>query len=371
MKKIKHIIIYSVVIIIILLLYVFTVVFFENVADSIYNSIMNCLNTIIPSLFFYLSLSAFLIKSNLYVTLSKPFSLLSRYIFKMESKYFSIFLLSLFSGYPTGAKLICDLKSQDKISETDAESMLMFCYSPSPTFVITLVGIALFGNIGTGFIVYLSVITTNIILAISYGIIKSVPLKEKGKSKISLNISYLVESVESAGKTLFIICSMIIFFSVIVSILVSSGLLNSLSIIISEAINADNNSVLTVIKTLIEISNIKSLDNNAYKFIPLITSLFSFGGFCIIIQVISIIKGKLKLKKFYISRIISAVISYFISLLYIQIFEINLSVSNIVKHSYLSCKTSIIPSLLIVIMTLMLLCNQNNINLKRRNDYNG
>ena len=86
----------------------------KEVSSAVILSIESCLKIIIPSLFAFMVLSNLIVKSNIYILISKPFSLISRYLFRIPPELFSIFLLSNIGGYPIGAKLLTELTQQEK-----------------------------------------------------------------------------------------------------------------------------------------------------------------------------------------------------------------------------------------------------------------
>ena len=93
---------------------VLLLIFSETVGENIRNAILSCLTVIIPSLFAFMVMCDYLIASNLYKLLSRPFGVISRYIFRVEPELFSVILLSSVAGYPIGARLIDGLYRQDK-----------------------------------------------------------------------------------------------------------------------------------------------------------------------------------------------------------------------------------------------------------------
>ena len=87
-KIIKPIIIFLLILFCVLLL-----VFSKEVSKSIINSISLCLNVIIPSLFGFMVISNILIKSNIYIYMSRPFYLISKYLFRIPPELFSVFFV--------------------------------------------------------------------------------------------------------------------------------------------------------------------------------------------------------------------------------------------------------------------------------------
>jgi sporulation integral membrane protein YlbJ len=76
-------------------------------------------------------------------------------------------IIGTISGYPVGAKVVCSLVRNNKISKEEAERLLAFCNNSGPLFILGTVGIALFGNKTIGFILLI----THILASLSVGII--------------------------------------------------------------------------------------------------------------------------------------------------------------------------------------------------------
>lgn len=335
------------------------IIFSVDISVAVYNSIICCLTVIIPSLYGFLALASFLVKTNFYAIMSKPFAGLSRYVFRIPTELFSIFLISLFAGYPVGAKLIYELIEQNKISPKDAETMLCYCYASSPTFIIGLVGVKLFSSIKIGLYIYLSLILTNMILAIIIGLTKKIPPKTTNIYTIKINTKILISSIESGAKSLFQVCLMIVYFAIIIAILINIGLVQFLSKSLSDFSNIDINSSSILIKSILEISNLSSLPQLCFSYLPIITGVFSFGGICIILQVAALTKGKIKLIKFLIFRLISSIISAFICTIIFKTIGASLAVSVSNYPTIAMRHISPVPSIFLIIMTILLLSKKN------------
>ncbi|MCM1479594.1 MAG: hypothetical protein NC085_07800, partial [Muribaculaceae bacterium] len=113
----------------------FLIVFAGDVCEAVLNSVRVCLEVIIPSLYAFMVVSGFVVSSNIYALLSKPFGLVSRYLFRVPEEYFSVFLIGSFGGYPVGARLLSEMTAEGKISKSDAEHMLPYCYLAGPAFI--------------------------------------------------------------------------------------------------------------------------------------------------------------------------------------------------------------------------------------------
>lgn len=281
---------------------IITVVYSKKVFYSINISIGRCLNIIIPSLFAFMALSSIIIKSKLYLYITKPFYLLTKYILRIPNLLFFVFLLGNVSGYPVGAKLLVELKNNNIIDKKTAEIISCFCYSGGPAFFTGTIGLAVYKSNRVGILIFLSSLLSNFILCcIMCRLFK--PECKQFRHGYKLSVDTITDSIVSTGKTLFIICTSIIFFSAVMSLLDVQGLFVFLK---NTGLNENAN---TLIKGFFEISYLSELSSDSFTVIPIIAGLCSFGGICVLLQVKAIVGKSFSLRMFIISRIISAFLS--------------------------------------------------------------
>jgi hypothetical protein len=65
------------------------------------------------------------------------------------------FICGIISGYPIGAKSVCDIYARGKISKSEAESLLAYCNNSGPLFVIGAVGVGIYGSLTVGVALYM------------------------------------------------------------------------------------------------------------------------------------------------------------------------------------------------------------------------
>lgn len=330
------------------------IAFSADVSKSAAAAINNCLTVIAPSLFAFMALTGFIVSTNLYKTVSRPFGLISRYVFKMPPEIFSAFIISAVSGYPAGAKMLDALIEEGKTDRKTAGEALVFCYSSGPAFICGAVGVRIYKSAAVGLLIFFSVLTSNLIIAFISGLRKKVPEKTSQKAEISLSFEKLVSSINSGALSLFSICAVIIFFSTAVCILEKLGIIQFLGIKISDLTGMSYRDCLSAVKSLIEISAISGFENGAKETVPILTALLSFGGISSMMQTAGIGK-KFITKNFYILRIISMIISYFCCKIAIDLIDYNkiVQTSSGVAAGYR--QISPIPSLFLLIMTVLLL----------------
>ena len=110
------------------------------------------LPSVLPFMFFTRVLSSL----NQMEKLTKPFSPISKVLFKTPPISIYAFTMAILSGYPVGSKMVADLYLQGKISREDAFKMSSFCSTSGPMFIVGAVGIGMFHNAQIGYILFLS-----------------------------------------------------------------------------------------------------------------------------------------------------------------------------------------------------------------------
>ncbi|MDE6763537.1 MAG: hypothetical protein K2J73_07645 [Oscillospiraceae bacterium] len=335
---------------------VLLIVFVRDIGEAVSNSLKVCFEVIIPSLYAFMIASGFVVSSNLYIVLSKPFGFVSRYIFRIPPEYFSVFLIGSIGGYPVGAKLMSELYGEGKIDKDTAEQMLSYCYLAGPAFICSIAGVRLFSSVKVGMIIFAAIISANLLMAVISGFGRPIPKKRVITAKLGLSSENLIRSVSNGAKGMFSICAVIVFFSTIICILEKSGVLTFISRSLADVTGMKYSDASAAVRSIIEISNISSLSHGNYRLIPLTASLLSFGGLCVLMQVNGFLQGKLSAKRFYFFRILATIISYLLCKLYVEVFDPNF-VPTIAPAGAAVRQNSPIPTLFLLIMTNLLLSN--------------
>ena len=333
------------------------IIFSENVIKGIINAIESCIHIIIPSLYAFMVISGFIVSSDIYRLISRPFSFAAKYLLRIPTDLFSIFLISSFAGYPVGAKMLTELYINGKTDKLTAEKILGCCYMGGPAFFCGAVGSTIYGNAYMGLIIFLFIFLSNITLAVIFGLKNNIPTDTPTSPiNIKLTASDFISCINSGGISILKMCAVIIFFSTIISILDASGILINIASGISLLTGISFADAMSIIKALIEISNIKSVSPDISLF-PLVTALLSSGGLCVLFQIEGIIQNKLSTHIFYLYRFMSIILSYIYCKIVICIFDVNyyIQTSAAVNISYR--QNSPIPSLFLLIMTILLLSN--------------
>lgn len=320
-----------------------------SVQSGIVNAVDRCLNVIIPSLFAFMAASQILISGGFYYYVSLPFYPLSRFLLRIPTGFFFVFLLGNLAGYPIGIKLLSDMVEGGKISKRTAEKMSCYCYCGGPAFYAGAVGLAVFRCTGAGIAVFLSIVAANLIIGIAMGFFGR-GKEVCGKPKVCFKAEILTDSVISAGKSLFVICVFIVFFSTVMSAFDYYDIFDKIKTVFGISDNA-----VTLIKSCLEISCVTELEGSPFKLLPHIAGICSFGGLCVIIQVIAISGRRISLTPFLLSRIPAAFLTAVICRLIYPSFipdSLEASASETVTFGIMN---NFIPSICLIMMILLLI----------------
>ncbi|MEG0546964.1 MAG: hypothetical protein RR552_07260 [Oscillospiraceae bacterium] len=277
-------------------------------ALAVRQSISLCAEIVIPSLFPFMIISSFIIKSGISELLGKLFNPLTRFAFRLPGESAGAIIMSFVGGYPIGAKMTAELLKEGKITINQAQRMNIFCLNAGPAFVIGSVGTIMLGSTKAGVILYFSNVISSLILGVLTIVLDDKTLildKKKEKLAIKSPITAFVNSVADSGQTMLMICSWVLIFASICS-LVGTIFANS--------------TMSVSIKCILEVTNGVAA---AAKILPLpaVCAILSFGGICVHCQVFSFIRTSgLKLKYFYTARCISAGISAIVCMQLLKVF---------------------------------------------------
>lgn len=220
--------------------------------------------------------------------------------------------MSILSGYPVGAKIVCDLKEKGVISESESIRASALCSTSSPMFLIASVGSFMFNDIRLGLILFFS----HLLSAISIGIIFSF-YKRKDAPKDASFVknqkldNLLYESAYSSVISILIVGAIITVFYILSNLLFSLNLLSPIIYLFRLVFN-DFNIAKGVVFGLFECTQgLKVLASYGLYALPLCASLCGFGGLSILMQSVAYLKkAKIKTAPFFISKIISAVLNF-------------------------------------------------------------
>lgn len=298
-------------------------------------------NAVVPSLFPFFVATELLSYTNIISLLGSYLNCIMRPLFNVPGEGSFPFIMGIISGYPTGAKIVSKFKEEGVCNSVEAERLLAFTNNSGPLFIVGTVGIALFGNIEIGILLLI----THILSCITVGFIFRFWKCNTSSSSSSLTsftsstnpaISFsslgkiIGTSITNATHTVVLIGGFVVIFSVIISIINSSGILALLCNILTPIFN-----VLKInpefssgfISGLIELTNgvniVSTIPEKAISInIIFCAFLLGFGGFSVILQVFSIVsEANISIKPYVIGKLLQAIFASLYTYLLIQNFD--------------------------------------------------
>lgn len=317
------------------------IVFSKNNLQASKTGLLLFANSVLPSLLPFFIATELLSHTTLIYTLGNILNGFMRPIFNVPGEGAFPFLMGIISGYPTGAKIVTDFRENGILTKEEGERLLSFTNNSGPLFIIGTIGSSLFGNSTIGILLFITHILASLTVGFLFRFWKS---NKKFNKRYYRNIensntnvsfsnlgSILTNSIMNSIRTIVMIGGFVVLFSVIVSILESSHILDVFAILfkpIFKFLNINliySNSVLTGIIELtngaqkIALINTKAISSN----IIICAFLLGFGGISILLQVLSIIsKSDISIKPYIIGKILQACFSAFYTYIFIHSFMI-------------------------------------------------
>ena len=192
-----------------------------------------CATSVIPSLFPFMVISELIVKSSLSYKIGGMLKYPMKSLFGVSKAGGCAFLLGILCGFPIGAKSAISMYDSGAIDKDELERLLCFCNNPGSAFIISAVGISLFGNRHVGLLLYVCIILSSI----TVGILINVSLRKTKKESLRRayvyaphkdTVSVFTSAVSSSAISMLTVCAYVVFFSSLVGCI--SSFLHSLSL---------------------------------------------------------------------------------------------------------------------------------------------
>lgn len=304
----------------------FIILFFSDpsaMVEGVRNGLYLCGETVIPSLFPFMILSDFTVRSGLGNAVGKIFSPVTEKVFALPGCSACAIIMSLVGGFPVGAKMISQLFENNSVSAEQAKRMMRFCVNSGPAFVIGAVGATMLSSKKIGIILFVSQTVSSLIIGIASGIFSRKNNKSASAPHSPIDASVLTESVSCATEAMLNTCAWILLFSSVVSFL------NRLA------------ELHPVFNTAVLLSEVTSGCAFAARHLPvyLIAPVICWSGFAVHMQLLPYIKKiGISLPEFWLSRAVNSLLSLPVAFILFKIFpcesQVFSSFSDVVVKPY-------------------------------------
>lgn len=236
-----------------------------------------CVDILIPSLFPFMALSVFVVKSGLAASMGRLAAGPCRILFGLPGSAAAAIVMSMVGGYPVGARAVAALCQEGEISPKEAARMLCFCVNSGPAFVLSVVGAGLLRNAQAGVILLASQLSASLLLGILCSL--GVSRKQRGKAVSQKGMGAaqaLICSASDAARSMLSMCCFVILFAV---------LLDLLRVFLSSP------TASTFVSILLEVTG--GCNDAVQQGLPLWVLSFAigWGGICVHFQILSSISG--------------------------------------------------------------------------------
>ena len=191
----------------------------EICSEGVRSGILLAAETVVPSLFPFMTVASFLLRSGLGEAAGKPFDKVCEKLFRLPGVLAPVIIMSQIGGFPIGAKMTYELLKKNAITENEAQRACLFCINAGPAFVIGTVGSEMLGSVKAGVLLYISTVSASFFTGIFSMALYDKAAEEKGKSEIPVTlcdpVGAFVRSVGDATNDVIKICAWVVIFKTV------------------------------------------------------------------------------------------------------------------------------------------------------------
>lgn len=293
-------------------------------SNGVMNGLHVCIYQLIPSLFPFMVISNFIIKTNIHKKIGKIMSKPFKKLFKIGENASGIVILSFFTGFPVGASMANDLYRRKECTKNEAERLMGFCNNASIVFCLAVLGSGILKDVRLGIFIYICHIISAMIVGIISSknkktdfLVKEIYIEKNNMSSMTA----LVKSITESALSMFYVCAFVTFFFAflnMVDYLSVTSYLNRYFSFSPQVLNCIN----SVLFGLVEITNgINMIKSVSPLSIACAGFILSFSGFCILCQCSNFAyDSKLSMKQYLKSKVLQSVITFILCYLISMIF---------------------------------------------------
>lgn len=247
----------------------------QDVRQAVWEGLALCGQSAIPAMFPFLVVSTLLVRLGFGQMVARRLEWLMRPAFGQSGVGASALILGLVGGYPMGGRTVAQLYTSGQLSKEEAQRLLAFTNNSNPAFLVTVLGVGVFGSRRLGLYLWL----IHVLSALVVGVMLRLPTPKKPSKRLRpippVHLpTALVESVSSSLSAMLSICAFIILFYVLsVPLVLFGGLYKALWV------------------GLLELFSVTSLLTNDAQGFILAAGLSGFGGLSVLCQTAAVLAG--------------------------------------------------------------------------------
>jgi hypothetical protein len=243
------------------------------------------------------------------------------------------FVFGAICGFPIAATVLCDAYDSGRISRRELERSMTFCNNPGAAFVISAVGVSLFGSLWLGVAIYVCVLLSALIVGIAQRIIFGCVAEDNGQTRVAAKftakggiISSFTSAMQGSALSMLTVCAYVAFFSSLVgcigSILAEIGV---------------NSNVSAAIFGFFELSSGvgAASELSGYFAILLTSATLGWSGLSVHFQIMTVSSGRgISFKSYFLSKLAQSMICASLVFVTTKLFPFSKDVFLDVKKSF-------------------------------------
>ena len=327
MKKIN--IILSILVLIIILIFVLNPVVYTA---SVLKGLLLWATALLPALFPFFFLTKIFTELGTVNVIANFLSPLTKKLYNVSGISSYVYIMSIISGYPVGAKLTADLYENKVITKEEAARITTFTSTSGPLFIIGTVGIGMFFSKAAGLIMLLSHYLGALINGLIYRKYKYDKKISNVKPKIiskELN-TVLADSIYNSIISILIVGGYVAIFYMLIDMLSATLLLQIPKNIFADVLTFFKaspsfsegliNGIIEITRGCLDLSHFRGVSLAACT--ALGSLIISWGGFSIHLQALTFLhKCKISPSFYFLQKLTHAIIALIICVIIIYIFK--------------------------------------------------
>lgn len=300
------------------------VLFVINIESSIQAAIEGCklsFKAIVPTVFSFSLICNLLISYDGISLYSNILGPLMCKPLKLSSNCSFPIVASMLCGYPLGAKYSSDIYELGYIEKKEYFRLVNIASNAGPVFLLGSVGATLLGNVKYGYFLLISNYLSLFFIALLTIKKSSYNNYYKKKTSKSLNVNFglaIDDAIKNAINTTLAVSGYVVAFSVIISIIKNSTLINNIFYNIETFLNIPQNVLYGTFLGSIEMTNgcniIASSNLSIHLKLSIISFFASFSGLSAIAQTSSFMsKNNVSMIKYIFLKLVQGIFSFIVS----------------------------------------------------------
>ena len=325
----------------------------QAAAQGVRDGLTICGQVIIPSLFPFMVLSAFLACSRAGTVLERLLQPICRHIFHLPQAAATPLLMGLIGGYPVGPRCIGTLVQDGRLTTEDGARMACFCSNAGPPFLISAIGAGMLGDQDLGILLLVCQVVSALLIGICLGISRPVPPRAiPAPHHYPPYSACLVTAVANASSGILSICAFVVLFTCLNALLEQFGIIALITHLLANVAPWLPQQLVpgTLLGVLEVTSGCNVLTQVAHPYtMPVLAALVSFSGLSVICQVRAAAgTSYLRPVGFLLSRLAHAVLSAILMMLLLRLFPQESSVFGAVPERMQLVERSPIGSIFLI-----------------------